>query len=79
MAGQKGESNPRAKLTELDVVQIRAMRNAGEKIETIHAMFPHVSQNVIVRTIRRETWAHVPWWREWADVYGEPTTDAKLR
>lgn len=56
---QQGVNNPRAKLTELDIKDIRARRLAGEKLDQIHAKYPHVSRSLIAYTYQGKFWKHV--------------------
>jgi hypothetical protein len=53
-----GEKNPRSKLTEAHVRQIRELRAAGMTIETLGLRFG-VSHVMISRIARRKAWVHV--------------------
>jgi hypothetical protein len=53
-----GESNPKAKLTNADIISIRKMRSDGVAQQAIADIFG-VSQNAISRIDRRKTWAKV--------------------
>lgn len=55
-----GEKNPASKLTELEVLEIRA--NAPKRTGTLKDFaksYPHVSYSLIKRVVRRELWSHV--------------------
>lgn len=55
----KGVDNPRAKLTEADVVAIRAASAAGEKHYKIAEQYG-VTDVSVAYIVSRKTWAHVP-------------------
>lgn len=55
----QGSSNPRAKLTEADVVAIRAASAAGEKHRHIAARYG-VTDVTIAHVVHRKTWGHIP-------------------
>lgn len=53
-----GESNPKAKLTNANVVLIREMRNSGMTQQSIADRFG-ISQNAVSRILNRKTWTEV--------------------
>ena len=55
----KGESHPRAKVSEKDVVDIRARRASGESINSIKKDFPQIKWGV-EDICRRKSWRHLP-------------------
>ena len=55
----RGSQQPKAKLTEADVVAIRMARASGEGLRTIAGRYG-VSENLISGIARRTRWAHVP-------------------
>jgi len=55
----RGEGHPAAKLTEVDVVRIRARCAAGESLRSVANAFG-VSRTSIRMIVRRRTWSHVP-------------------
>lgn len=56
--GNIGVNSSAAKLTEADVIKIRAMRAAGMPMKTIAASFP-VGRTVVSRIVSRKLWKHV--------------------
>ena len=56
--GQPGEVNGRAKLTESDVRQIRALRASGETITALAERF-QVTRRTIRLAVTGETWGHI--------------------
>jgi hypothetical protein len=54
----KGEANPRAKLSEVSVRQIRALRAAGAPFTALAVQFG-VSESAIRNAVTRKTWCHV--------------------
>lgn len=57
-ASMPGTANPRAKLTESDVREIRRLRSEGHTLEDIAGRYP-VSFKAVHHIVRRETWKHV--------------------
>jgi len=55
---RRGERNPRAKLTEAEVREIRRRRAEGESV-TLLARNYYVGERAIFLICRRETWKHV--------------------
>lgn len=55
---RRGEQQPRAKLTDAAVVEIRRLRAAGATYRELAADF-HVSQTLIAKVARGELWRHV--------------------
>lgn len=54
-----GEDHPQCKLTEAEVVSIRAERAAGARCKDLAARH-HVTRENITRIVARKTWVHVP-------------------
>jgi hypothetical protein len=57
-AVQRGEASPRAKLNDAKVIQIRALRAAGEEIQAISAAIG-VSHFCVEDVLYGRTWRHV--------------------
>ena len=55
----RGEAHPAAKLTESDVISIRARCAAGESLRHVASAYG-VSRTNIRMIIQRRTWSHVP-------------------
>ena len=55
----EGVRNGRAKLTEADVIAIRARFMAGETITSISCDYPDVSNVSVSNAAKRITWAHI--------------------
>ncbi len=58
LKGPKGSKHPFAKLSEEDVVTIRARCKRGELQETVAADFP-VGRNTVSRIVNRRRWKHI--------------------
>lgn len=56
----RGVGNGHAKLTDLDVLVIRKLRERGISISDIQRKFSFVSYVTIFRTCKREIWKHLP-------------------
>ena len=80
-----GEQNGRHKLTEAEVLHLRARYAAGGITYRQLATAYGVSQTLIAMTLRREIWTHVagdkppPWSQEGERANGAKLTDEKVR
>ena len=54
-----GRSNPRSKLTDDDVVEIRRLAGFRVKYDTLAYQFG-VAPTTIAQVVQRKTWRHVP-------------------
>ena len=54
----RGEGTPKAKLTEVQVQEIRRRRSTGETLMSLSSAFG-VAPTTIRRVVERETWIHI--------------------
>ncbi len=54
----RGEDHPDAKITERDVLKIRAQREAGATLTELMRLYP-LSKSAMYSVCTRETWKHV--------------------
>lgn len=55
-----GESNPRAILSEDDVIQLRKITDAGGKMRDLKSAFPSIKQCTLYAAAHRTNWRHIP-------------------
>lgn len=56
----RGEAAPAAKATEAQVMEMRALHDAGGKIAHIARGYPHLSEDGVRRIVKRRNWRHLP-------------------
>lgn len=57
--GKRGEKNPKAKLTEKEVLDIREKASKGYSNKELYNLYPFVSHTTIRNIINKKTWKHL--------------------
>jgi len=76
----KGERNPKARLTNEEVLRIRKLHHSGVPLKELASLF-NVHRGVIYKIVRRRTWTHIQGpisTRSREEMKGEGNPNAKL-